>query len=67
MNCTQKYKSAVKKYGAKEVNLGIKLEQEHYPGNKCKALGITLVHLGEFPNYNTQLVKFEKRLKKARR
>ena len=62
-----KYKSAIAKYGKKEVDLGIKLEQEHYPGNPCAALDVTMVHLGEFKNYNTQLTKFEALLKKGGR
>jgi len=65
MNCMQKYKSAVKKYGKKEVDLGIKIEGEH-DGNMCQSLKVTMDHLNEFPNYNSKLIQFEKRLKKRR-
>ena len=63
MNCKSKYATAVKKYGKKEVNLGIKIEGEH-GGTMCQSLKVTMDHLAEFPNYNSQLIKFEKKLKK---
>lgn len=64
MNCKKQYVAAVKKFGKKEVDLGIKIESEH-GGSMCQSLKVTIDHLNEFPNYNTKLVKFEKRLKKA--
>ena len=63
MDFKTKYAKAVKKYGRKEVDLGIMLEGEHVK-DRATRLKITLDHLREFPNYNTQLVKFEARLKK---
>jgi hypothetical protein len=64
--CKTEYAAAVKKFGKKEVDLGIKLEQEHHIP-PCKALNVTLDHLKEFDNYNTQLVKFEALLKQGKR
>ena len=64
--CKKIYKKAVQKYGTREVNLGIKIEKEH-GGDFCKSLKVTMDHLDEYPNYNSQLIKFEKVLKKGRR
>ena len=64
--CRAKYKKAVQKYGTREVRLGIKIEKEH-GGDFCKALKVTMDHLDEYPNYNSQLIKFEKSLKKGGR
>ena len=63
MKCKSKYIEAVKKYGRKEVNLGIKIEKEH-GGTVCDALKVTMDHLKEYPKYNSKLIKFEKQLKK---
>ena len=62
--CDKKFKKAVEQYGTKEVVLGVKIEKEH-GGTFCDALDVTIDHLNEFPNYNSQLVKFEKRLKRG--
>lgn len=64
MNCKKQYVAAVRKFGKKEVDLGIKIEGEH-GGNMCQSLKVTIDHLNEYPNYNSKLIKFEKRLKKA--
>ena len=61
----KKYEKAIDTYGVKEVALGIKIEKEH-GGSYCDALNVTIDHLEEFPNYNSQLIKFEKRLKKGK-
>jgi len=66
MNCKKEYIKAIKKYGKKEVDLGIKIESEH-GGSVCQSLKVTMDHLNEFPNYNSKLIQFEKNLKKARR
>jgi len=66
MNCKKQYVAAVKKFGKKEVDLGIKIESEH-GGTICQSLKVTMDHLNEFPNYNSKLIKFEQKLKQARR
>lgn len=63
MNCKKQYVVAVKKFGKKEVDLGIKIESEH-GGTICQSLKVTMDHLNEYPNYNSKLIKFEKGLKR---
>ena len=62
--CREAYKKAVQKYGTREVDLGIKIEKEHGE-DFCKSLKVTMDHLDEYPNYNSQLIKFEKKLKRG--
>lgn len=62
MKCKKQYMDAVKKFGKKEVDLGIKIEREH-GGNMCQSLKVTIDHLNEFPNYNTKLMAFERKLR----
>lgn len=65
MNCKKRYVAAVKKFGKKEVDLGIRIEKEH-GGTVCDALKVTVDHLNEFPNYNSKLIKFERGLAKRK-
>jgi hypothetical protein len=65
MNCKKQYVAAVKKFGKKEVDLGIRIEKEH-GGTVCDALKVTVDHLNEFPNYNSKLIKFERDLAKRK-
>lgn len=56
----------VKDVDAKELRIGIKVEQEHVGGTKDaqrKACWIALDHLSESRHYYTELLKMEKRLK----
>ena len=54
-----------KKFIKKELNIGKKVELEHSKSQKV-ATKIAKQHLAEFPDYYTNLVKMEKRLKKKR-
>ncbi len=53
------------KFNKKQLNIGTKIEMEHTI-NKRIATKIAKQHLCEFPNYYTELVKMENRLKRKR-
>ena len=58
-------KRADKYFNPKQLNIGIKVEMEHTK-NKKIAKEIAKDHLAEFPNYYTELLKMEKRLKRRK-
>lgn len=52
-----------KEFDAKQIKMGIKVEQEHTK-NKDLAKMIAKHHLEEIPDYYTRLLKMEKEAKK---
>lgn len=55
-----------KKFNKKELEKGIKIEKEH--SNKLSVRkAITKAHLAEIPDYNTRLLKMEKKAKKSKK
>ncbi len=53
------------KFNKKQLKIGTNIEMEHTT-NKRVAAKIAKQHLCEFPNYYTELVKMESRLKSKR-
>ena len=51
------------KYNPKQLKIGKKVEMEHTK-SKVVAERIAKDHLREYPNYYTEFIKFEKKLKK---
>lgn len=53
------------KYDIKEFRIGLEIEQEH--SSDMKRVAQTAIdHLNEFPDYYTELVKFERSLRKRK-